>query len=88
VDYVLVLWHVEVTQLERSGGMLFCCLVDLNKAYDKVRRDLLIQRLAGLGVHGHMLQAIGEMYWSVPLRPKLSDVYGPRYRWHMRCQAR
>jgi hypothetical protein len=52
-------------------------LVDLNKAYDKVRRDLMIQRLAGLGVHGHMLQAIVEIYWYVPLRPKLSGAYGP-----------
>jgi len=78
VDHVLVLRHmIEATQLERPGGILFCCFVEFRKAYDKVRRDLLVQRLAELGVHGPMLQAIIEMYWSVPLIPKLGGAYGP-----------
>jgi hypothetical protein len=29
VDHVLVLWHmIEATQLERPGGILFCCFVE------------------------------------------------------------
>jgi hypothetical protein len=37
----------------------------------------LIKRLAELGVHGEMLHAIIEMYWSVPLIPKLGGALGP-----------
>ena len=36
-----------------------------------------MRRLAQLGVHGHMLNAIVEMYWDVPLVPKLNGVLGP-----------
>ena len=42
-----------------------------------VRRDLLVKRLAELGVHGCMLQAIVQLYWDVPLVPKIGTVLGP-----------
>ena len=42
-----------------------------------VRRDKLMERLAQLGVHGNMLQAIVQMYWSVPLVPKVAGCLGP-----------
>ena len=42
-----------------------------------MRRDLLVQRLAELGLHGPMLQAIIEMYWSIPLIPKPCGAHGP-----------
>lgn len=75
---VFVLRHlIEATQLVRGEAPLFCCFVDFRKAYDKVRRDKLMARLAQLGVHGHMLQAIVHMYWSVPLVPKLDGHLGP-----------
>lgn len=78
VDHVFVLRHlIEAAQLSTHSGPLFCCFVDFRKAYDKVRRDLLVQRLAELGVHGRMLQAIVQMYWSVPLVPKLGCHLGP-----------
>jgi hypothetical protein len=43
-----------------------------------VRRDLLVQRLASLGVHGSMmLEAIVQMYWDAPLVPKAGSALGP-----------
>jgi hypothetical protein len=80
VDHVFVLRHlIERTQLSTSpdSGPMFCCFVDFRKAYDKVRRDFLMERLAKLGVHGNMLQAVMQMYWSVPLVPKLDGQFGP-----------
>jgi len=35
-----------------------------------------MESLAELGVHGNMLQAIVQMYWSVPLIPKLDGGAG------------
>ena len=60
-----------------SNVPMVCCFVDFCKAYDKIRRDYLVRRLAQLGVHGHMLNAVVEMYWDVPLVPKLNGVLGP-----------
>ena len=60
-----------------SNVLMVCCFVDFRKAYDKIRRDYLVRRLAQLGVYGHMLNAIVEMYWDVPLVPKLNGVLGP-----------
>ena len=78
MDHVFVLRHlIEVSQGDRKSKPLFCCFVDFRKAYDKVRRDLLLQRLAELGVHGSMLQAITQMYWEAPLVPKLGPTLGP-----------
>ena len=72
---MFVLRHlIESTQ--KSRKVLYCCFVDFRKAFDRVRRDYLIQRLAELGVHGRMLQAIIQMYWSVPLVPKLHGTVG------------
>ena len=62
--------------------MIFVLLLILLEAYDEVRRDLLIQQLAELGIHvwsyvSPMSQASNEMYRSVPLLPKQGDPYGP-----------
>jgi hypothetical protein len=46
---------------------LYMCFVDFEKAYDSVRRDLLLQRLGRVGVCGNMLRAIACMYSAVPM---------------------
>lgn len=77
VDQVFILRHlIESTQLGGGNQELFCCFVDFRKAYDSVRRDLLLKRLAELGVHGSMLRTLASMYWSAPLVPKLGDKLG------------
>ena len=76
MDHVFVLRHlIEATHFRREP--MFCCFVDFRKAYDMVRRDLLVKRLAELGVHGSMLQAIVQMYWDAPLVPKAGTAFGP-----------
>ena len=42
-------------QGRRCGPGLFVCQVDFSKAFDKVPRGLLWERLQERGVHGHML---------------------------------
>ena len=72
VDQVFILRHlIESTHLSSDPGQeLFCCFVDFKKAHDTVQRYLLMKRLSELGLHGSMLMAIAQMYWSVPLVPK------------------
>jgi hypothetical protein len=44
---------------------LFCAYIDYSKAFDTIPRQLLWVRLANIGIHGHMLQAIKAMYEEV-----------------------
>jgi len=52
---------------------LFICFVDFRKAYDMVRRDLLMECLAGMGLHERMLSAICAMYWKPTLAVKIGN---------------
>jgi hypothetical protein len=53
-----VLQHL-IEKYKRRSEHLFCCFVDLAKAYDSVPRDLLWQQLHDVGVRGGgMLHAI------------------------------
>jgi len=73
-------WHYArhlIESSQKSRKVLYACFVDFHKAYDKVRRDYLIRRLAELGAHGRMLQAVTtQMYWSAPLILKLHGKLG------------
>jgi hypothetical protein len=62
--HAFVLQHlIEKYKRRRPGEKhLFCCFVDLAKAYDSVPRDLLWQRLHDVGVRGRMLHAIKGLY--------------------------
>lgn len=74
-DHVFVLKHlVDKCRLQRQH--LFVCFVDFRKAYDLVRRDLLMRCLADIGLHGSMLSSIVSMYWQAPMQPKLGGRLG------------
>ena len=65
-DQLFVLRHL-LAKYKDSKRKLYMCFVDFEKAYDSVRRDLLLQRLGRLGVCGNMLRAIACMYSAVPM---------------------
>lgn len=80
-DHVFVLRHlIDRFRLQRSAARrpshLFCCFVDSEKAYDSVRRDLLMDMLASYGLTGHVLRTIASMYWSTPVRTKSGNSLG------------
>ena len=81
VDHIYVLRHL-IDRARLAGGpgrRLFACFVDLEGAYDNVRRDALIGLLASMGVDGPMLATIASMYWRVRVRPKLGAALGPAF---------
>ena len=71
-DHLLVLRTLIEQQRERKAP-LYTCFVDFRKAYDSVPRDLLWQKLAGLGVQGWFLDSIKALYGSVPMAVKTSE---------------
>lgn len=50
--------------------------MNFKKAYDSVRRDLLMKCLADIGLHDNMLRAIVSMYWRAPLIPAVQGQMG------------
>ncbi len=54
---------VETSVFEKKP--LFCAYIDYSKAFDTIPRQLLWERLAEIGIHGYMLQAIKAMYKEV-----------------------
>jgi hypothetical protein len=56
---------------------LHACFIDFRKAYDLVRRDLLMQCLADMGANGSMLSFLVRMYWSTPMVVKSGRERGP-----------
>ena len=71
-DQLLVL-RTLVEQEREARKPLYTCFVDFRKAYDSVPRDLLWEKLAGLGVRGTFLQGVKALYASVPMAVKTSD---------------
>lgn len=68
-DHVFVLKHL-IDRSRAASQRLFVCFVDFKKAYDSVRRDLMLQCLADMGVHGEMLHTVASMYWEAPVAVK------------------
>jgi hypothetical protein len=74
-DHVFVLKHL-IDRSRIAGGRLFACFVDFQKAYDSVRRDLLMRCLADIGLRGSILTSIVSMYWNAPMVTKLGGRLG------------
>lgn len=65
-DNILILRSLidkqKQTGLKGNAGKLFCCFVDLRKAFDTVPRAVLWQVLEELGVNGRILDIIKSLY--------------------------
>ena len=51
----------------------YCCFVDFAAAFDNVDRDLLIFALQNIGVEGHILKVIREMYRHTMCALRVND---------------
>ena len=58
----LFILRTLIEQNAATKGRLYCCFVDLRKAFDTVPRDLLWQVLSKLGLQGRLLRALKSMY--------------------------
>jgi len=80
-DHVFVLKHlIDKHRLRRAPQHhLFVCFVDFRKAYDSVRRDLLMKCLVDMGLHGNILSTIMHMYWQAPMVTKVGRSLGDAF---------
>ena len=62
------------------GRHLYAAFIDFRQAYDSVRRDLLMDRLAEAGVHGCYARTLASMYWQVLIRARVQGEDGEAFR--------
>ena len=74
-NHVFVLKHL--VDRCRGSERLYACFIDFRKAYDLVRRDLLLQCVADMGVRDNFLSCLASMYWSTPMVVKNGPDRGP-----------
>jgi hypothetical protein len=61
IDQLFIL-QTLIEQSKAKKKPLYCCFVDLKKAFDIMPREALWQVLAGLGVKGCFLRCLQAMY--------------------------
>ena len=75
-----VMRHLVTRHSVGTGALgvkpLYVCQVDFAKAFDKVPRELLWERLRERGVHGVLLSALKHCYDTVLLRAKVNGKLG------------
>ena len=59
---------------------LYCCKVDLSKAYDKVPRTLLWEALRRTGIEGRFLEAIKSVYDDAEITLSVGGTYGEHHK--------
>ena len=62
---------------------MYVVFVDFKKAFDTVRRDLMIERLQQLGVHGQFLTSLLLLYDKVTQRVVVNGVVGEAFDTHI-----
>ena len=65
IDHVFTLHAIIQKSLSKPGHKLYVAFVDMRKAFDSVRHDLLFMKMNELGIDGRFLLAIMNMYNSL-----------------------
>ena len=63
----LIILHSLVQEKLKSGRKLFACFVDFEKAFNKIPRNGLIEKLSKLGISGNILRIIKNMYQNIKM---------------------
>jgi hypothetical protein len=77
--------HYGGNVANNSRPHLWATLVDFRKAFDLVRRDLLIDRCRQMGMHGPFLDALVSLYDRVLVRVCVNGRLGPMIETHALC---
>jgi exonuclease III len=61
IDAIWVVRQLQEKMIERQKG-LYCCYVDLEKAYDRIPRDVILGSLRKKGVPERLVRVVEDMY--------------------------
>jgi len=81
VDALFSVQHL-VSKFAARRQPLYALFVDFKKAFDMVRRDLLLERCRKLGIQGVFLQALEALYDKVLLQVSINGALGQPFETH------
>ena len=76
-DHVLTLKTLVDKYTKKMKVKLYACFVDLRKAFDTVCRDLLLHKIACLGISGNFFNCLSDMYRNSVACIKISKLLSP-----------
>ena len=76
-DHVLTLKTLVDKYTKKKKVKLYACFVDLRKAFDTVCRDLLLHKIACLGISGNFFNCLSDMYRNSVACIKISKLLSP-----------
>jgi sorting nexin-29 len=79
VDNAFILQHMIDAAKATPKGKLYVCFVDFKKAFDSIDRNILLQRLQHLGMHGSMFATLKSMYTHVSCSVRMNGKLGPSF---------
>ena len=74
-DHIFLLQSIVEKVVKVGKKRLFAAFIDFKKAYDKVDRKILLERLQKLGINGLFLKNIQSMYEHISYSIKLKSGY-------------
>ena len=75
--HILTLKTLVDKYTKKKKVKLYACFVDLRKAFDTVCRDLLLHKIACLGITGNFFNCLSDMYKNSIARIKISKLLSP-----------
>ena len=79
LHHIFSLLTVARNEIKSSKGQLFATFIDFRKAFDYVDRDLLICKLAKLGVRGPMLTILKEIHRDTTNQIRLNGLFSESF---------
>ena len=76
-DHIFTLKTLVDKYTTKKKMKLFACFVDLRKAFDTVCRDLLLHKIACLGISGNFFNCLSDMYKNSIACIKISRLLTP-----------
>ena len=76
-DHILTLKTLVDKYTKNKKVKLYACFVDLKKAFDTVCRDLLLHKIACLGISGNFFNCLSDMYKNSIACIKISKLLSP-----------
>lgn len=75
LDALFTIQHL-IHAAQHRGDLLVAVFVDFKKAFDTVRRDLLLERCRELGIHGPFMAALVALYDRVAMQVSVGQDLG------------